>query len=40
MREPWRLLHCGGCDNKRDFQYKLEKRGGRWLIVESTVKRM
>ena len=27
-------------DNKGDFQYKLEKRGGRWLIVESTVKRM
>jgi ketosteroid isomerase-like protein len=26
--------------NKGDFQYKLEKRGGRWLIVESTVKRM
>lgn len=24
---------------KADFQYKLEKRGGRWLIVESTAKR-
>jgi ketosteroid isomerase-like protein len=26
-------------DSRGDFQYKLEKRQGRWLIVESTVKR-
>jgi ketosteroid isomerase-like protein len=26
-------------DTKGDFLYKLEKRDGRWLIVESTVKR-
>jgi ketosteroid isomerase-like protein len=26
-------------DTRGDFQYKLEKRGGRWVIVESTVKR-
>ena len=26
-------------DSKGDFQYKLEKRAGRWLIVESTVRR-
>jgi ketosteroid isomerase-like protein len=25
--------------SRGDFQYKLEKRGGRWVIVESTVKR-
>jgi ketosteroid isomerase-like protein len=24
---------------KSDFQYKLEKRGGHWLIVESTARR-
>jgi ketosteroid isomerase-like protein len=26
-------------DSRGDFQYKLERRQGRWLIVESTVKR-
>jgi ketosteroid isomerase-like protein len=26
-------------ESRGDFQYKLEKRGGRWVIVESTVKR-
>jgi len=26
-------------DRKADFQYKLEKRGGRWLIVESMIMR-
>ena len=26
-------------DSRGDFQYKLEKRQGRWVIVESTVKR-
>jgi ketosteroid isomerase-like protein len=26
-------------DSRGDFLYKLEKRGGRWLLVESTVKR-
>ncbi|HEY7141601.1 MAG TPA: hypothetical protein VIE44_15970 [Methylomirabilota bacterium] len=26
-------------ESRGDFQYKLEKREGRWLIVESTVKR-
>ena len=26
-------------ESRGDFQYKLEKRGDRWMIVESTVKR-
>ncbi len=26
-------------ESRGDFQYKLEKRQGRWVIVESTVKR-
>src|SRR5262245_33709749 len=26
-------------ESRGDFQYKLEKRGERWVIVESTVKR-
>jgi hypothetical protein len=26
-------------ESRGDFQYKLEKRGNRWMIVESTVKR-
>jgi ketosteroid isomerase-like protein len=26
-------------DVRGDFQYKLEKQGGRWVIVESTVRR-
>ena len=26
-------------ESRGDFQYKLEKREGRWVIVESTVKR-
>jgi ketosteroid isomerase-like protein len=26
-------------ESRGDFQYKLEKRAGRWVIVESTVKR-
>ena len=26
-------------ESRGDFQYKLEKRGDRWIIVESTVKR-
>ena len=40
--DPMRATAAGQVDlggQKSDFQYKLEKREGRWMIVESTMKR-